>query len=70
MFPPQDKLTLAALLSDPLTRLVMRSDNVTPEDMAQAFDQARSGLAQCRHARYARGLVDCTAERSMRWSGY
>jgi hypothetical protein len=68
MIPPQDTLTLDALLSDPLTRLVMRSDNVTPEDMAKAFDEARSGLAQCRNPRYARLFAASSAEQNIRWS--
>jgi len=68
MFPFGDKLTLDALLSDPLTRLVMRSDNLTPEDVARAFDEARSGLARGRDARYAHGVAACAAERSQRWS--
>jgi hypothetical protein len=70
MFPPQDRLTLDALLSDPLTRLVMQSDNLTPEDMAQAFDEARSGLAPNSGAPCARGLARDSAERGMRWNGY
>jgi len=44
MQPGQHRLTLEALLSDPLTQLVMRSDNITPADVEQAFAMAESGL--------------------------
>jgi len=43
MAPTQDRLTLDALLSDPLTQLVMRSDGITSDDVAQAFAMARNG---------------------------
>jgi hypothetical protein len=45
MAPHQDRLTLDALLSDPLTQLVMRSDGITPADVAEAFAIAQTGLA-------------------------
>jgi hypothetical protein len=44
MAPPQDRLTLDALLSDPLTQLVMRSDGITARDVAEAFAMAQAGL--------------------------
>ncbi len=68
MFPPQDTLTLDALLADPLTRLVMRSDNLTPEDVAQAFDQARAGLAHRHGMRHTCSLSLAGEERSHRWN--
>lgn len=37
-------LTLEALLADPLTRLVMRSDNITVEETARAFQEAGHAL--------------------------
>ncbi len=46
MMPIKDRLTLDALLADPLTQLVMRSDKLTPADVAQAFDEARAGLSR------------------------
>ncbi len=45
MAPNQDRLTLDALLTDPLTLLVMQSDGITSDDVAQAFAMARNGLA-------------------------
>jgi len=45
MFVNQDRLTLDALLADPLTQLVMRSDNLTPADVAAAFQEASTGLS-------------------------
>ncbi len=44
MKPRQDRMTLDALLSDPLTQLVMRSDKVTQADVREAFAQAQAGL--------------------------
>ncbi len=41
MAPTQDRLTLDALLTDPLTLLVMQSDGITSDDVAQAFAMAR-----------------------------
>jgi hypothetical protein len=46
MAPHHDRLTLDALLSDPLTQLVMRSDGITPVHVAQAFAMARTGLPE------------------------
>jgi len=46
MNPSPDRLTLDVLLSDPLTQLVMRSDKITPADVAQAFAEAEVGLKQ------------------------
>ncbi len=46
MAPTQDRLTLDALLSDPLTQLVMRSDGITSSDVARAFAIARTGLSE------------------------
>jgi len=43
MAPTQDRLTLDALLTDPLTMLVMQSDGITSDDVAQAFAMARHG---------------------------
>ncbi len=43
MAPTQDRLTLDALLTDPLTMLVMQSDGITSADVAQAFAMARHG---------------------------
>ncbi len=43
MAPNQDRLTLDALLTDPLTMLVMQSDGITSDDVAQAFAMARNG---------------------------
>ena len=45
MAPHHDRLTLDALLSDPLTQLVMRSDGITTVDVAQAFAMARTGVS-------------------------
>jgi hypothetical protein len=39
-----ENLTLEELLSDPLTQLVMRSDNITVADTARAFAEARIAL--------------------------
>ncbi len=70
MFPTQDRLTLDALLSDPLTQLVMRSDNLTPADMAQAFREAQGGLSRARReTRYASKPCAYAAERVVRWMG-
>jgi hypothetical protein len=52
MYPVDDRLTLESLLSDPMTQLVMRSDNLTPADVVRAFDQARSGLPHRRQVPY------------------
>jgi hypothetical protein len=66
MFLNQDRLTLDALLSDPLTQLVMRSDNLTREDVAQAFDEARAGLRRTHvGAQAARRIA---AEQGIRWN--
>jgi len=46
MAPTQDRLTLEALLADPLTQLVMRSDGITSADVAQAFAMARGGRSE------------------------
>jgi len=70
MFPSQDRLTLDALLSDPLTQLVMRSDHLTPADVAQAFEQARCGLARARGAGSASRRAACAEERGLRWLGF
>lgn len=43
MAPTQDRLTLDSLLTDPLTMLVMQSDGITSDDVAQAFAMARHG---------------------------
>jgi hypothetical protein len=40
----EENLTLEDLLSDPLTRLVMQSDNITVADTAKAFAEARMAL--------------------------
>ncbi len=40
------ELTLEMLLADPLTRLVMRSDNVSVAETARAFEDAREALAR------------------------
>jgi hypothetical protein len=65
MAPYQDRLTLDALLSDPLTQLVMRSDGITSADVAQAFAMARVGLAE--QPQPARRLGLCTT--FDRWIG-
>jgi hypothetical protein len=44
MIERRDRLTLEDLLSDPLTRLVMRADKVTVDETARAFAAARRGL--------------------------
>jgi hypothetical protein len=44
MFPDPDRLTLASLLADPLTQLVMKSDNISPTDVTRAFAAAQAGL--------------------------
>ncbi len=49
MQPTEDRLTLEELLADPLTRLVMRSDNVTVAETARAFAAAEMGLAAGRN---------------------
>jgi hypothetical protein len=67
MFVNRDRLTLDALLSDPLTQLVMRSDNLTREDVAQAFDEARAGLLRSRVC--APSTRRIAAEQGIRWSG-
>jgi hypothetical protein len=41
-----DRLTLESLLADPLTQLVMRSDNITVADTARAFLEAQKARAQ------------------------
>ena len=43
MHPSHDRLTLQSLLSDPLTQLVMLSDNITAADVANAFAAAQTG---------------------------
>jgi hypothetical protein len=43
--PWHDELTLETLLADPLTRLVMRSDNITVDETARAFREAGQALA-------------------------
>jgi hypothetical protein len=48
MQPTEDRLTLEELLADPLTRLLMRSDNVTVAETARAFAAAGMGLAEGR----------------------
>ncbi len=65
MAPYQDRLTLDALLSDPLTQLVMQSDGITSSDVAQAFAIARTGLAE--QSPPARHLGLCTT--FDRWIG-
>lgn len=40
-----EALTLAALLDDPLTRLVMRSDGVTDEDFAGLWERVRDSVS-------------------------
>ena len=65
MAPTPDRLTLDALLADPLTQLVMRSDGITPSDVAQAFAMARSGMAE--QPAPARRLGLCTT--FDRWIG-
>jgi hypothetical protein len=37
----QDRLSLDALLADPLTQAVMRSDNITAAEVEKAFTDAR-----------------------------
>ncbi len=71
MYPVDDRLTLAALLSDPLTQLVMRSDNLTQADVARAFDEARRGLFPLGSIPYAQASAPrCTgAELNIRWNG-
>ncbi len=44
-FRNTDRLTLDTLLADPLTQMVMRSDNITAADVAHAFATARIGLS-------------------------
>lgn len=38
-----ENFTLEELIRDPMTQLVMRSDNVSAADMLDAFAQARTG---------------------------
>jgi|GEM_PF-6241218 len=40
----EENLTFEELLSDPLTQLVMRSDNITVADTARAFAEARMAM--------------------------
>jgi len=54
MCPVDDRLTLESLLSDPMTQLVMRSDNLTPADVVRAFAEARTGLPPRRPVPYGR----------------
>lgn len=54
MYPVDDRLTLDSLLSDPLTQLVMRSDNLTAADVVRAFDEARTGLRPRRPVAHGR----------------
>jgi hypothetical protein len=71
MYLVPDRLTLDSLLSDPLTQLVMRSDNLTPADVARAFHEAKAGLA-ARHAdSFARFSVPgwTGMEHGTGWSG-
>jgi hypothetical protein len=65
MAPYQDRLTLDALLADPLTQLVMQSDGITSVDVAMAFETARSGLSDQPPA--AKRLSLCTT--FDRWIG-
>lgn len=71
MYPVDDRLTLESLLSDPLTQLVMRSDKLTPDDVARAFAEARTGLPPRRPVPYGRFSTPCCmgAEQGVRWSG-
>jgi hypothetical protein len=39
-------LTIATLLDDPLTRLVMRSDGISPQDMLALLTHARATVLQ------------------------
>ncbi len=65
MAPTQDRLTLDALLTDPLTQLVMRSDGITSEDVARAFAIAQRGQAGL-PAQPKRGALCTTFDR---WLG-
>jgi hypothetical protein len=44
--PWQDEMTLASLLADPLTRLVMRSDNITVAETERVFQEAGRARAE------------------------
>ena len=46
MAPHHDQLTLDALLADPLTQLVMRSDGITTAEVAAAFATARLAMPE------------------------
>jgi hypothetical protein len=39
-----EPLTLATLLNDPLTRMVMRSDGVSEQEFAALWEQVRGSL--------------------------
>jgi hypothetical protein len=71
MYPVDDRLTLESLLSDPLTQLVMRSDNLTSADVVRAFQEARAGLPAHRRVPYGRFATPrwMGAEQGRRWSG-
>lgn len=60
--PTLNHLTLATLLSDPLTRLVMRSDNVTLAETVRLCAEARWAVMRRMDEEYGRdGHPSCSS---------